>query len=65
MCAHHALAAATLARLARQHGLDLLVWTVDDPRLLRWWLAPGRAWMVTTNHPARALDLRRASGPAD
>lgn len=63
MSAHHALAAATLARLARRHRLDLLVWTVDDPRLLRWWLRPGRAWMVTTNHPARALALRRTSGP--
>jgi glycerophosphoryl diester phosphodiesterase len=59
MSAHHALAAATLSRLARRHGLDLLVWTIDDPRLLRWWLRPGRAWMVTTNHPGIALDLRR------
>lgn len=58
VCAHHALAAATLALMARRHGLDLLVWTVDDARLLRWWLRPGRAWMVTTNHPARALGLR-------
>lgn len=58
MCAHHVLAALTLRRLARRRGLDLLVWTIDDGRLLRWWLRPGRAWMVTTNHPARALAAR-------
>jgi len=59
LCAHHVLAALTLRRLARRHGLDLLVWTVDDQRLLRWWLRPGRAWMVTSNHPVRALAVRR------
>lgn len=58
LCAHHVLAALTLRRLAARRGLDLLVWTVDDGRLLRWWLRPGRAWMVTTNHPARALTVR-------
>jgi glycerophosphoryl diester phosphodiesterase len=60
LCAHHVLSALTLRLLARRKGLDLLVWTVDDARLLRWWLRPGRAWMVTTNHPARALAARRA-----
>lgn len=58
LAAHHALAALTLARLARRRGLRLLVWTVDDPMLLRRWLRPGRAWLVTTNHPACALALR-------
>jgi len=58
VCANHVLAVATLAAMARRHGLDLLVWTVDDRWLLRWWLRPGRAWLVTTNHPARALALR-------
>lgn len=62
LCAHHVLAALTLRRLARRRGLDLLVWTVDDARLLRWWLRPGRAWMVTTNHPARAMAARGATG---
>ncbi|WP_017935295.1 glycerophosphodiester phosphodiesterase [Nocardioides sp. Iso805N] len=63
LCAHHVLAAVTLRRLARRHRLDLLVWTVDDSRLLRWWLRPGRAWMVTTNHPAGALAVRPPSTP--
>lgn len=51
------LAALTLRRFARRRGLELLVWTVDSPAGLRWWLRPGRAWMVTTNHPDRALTL--------
>ncbi|MGY1769597.1 glycerophosphodiester phosphodiesterase [Blastococcus sp. SYSU D00813] len=46
------------ARWARRHGLPLLVWTVDDPAELRAWLADDRAWLVTTNHPARAVALR-------
>lgn len=62
------LAALTLRRFARRNGLELLVWTVDSPAGLRWWLRPGRAWMVTTNHPDRALTLehrrtRRGHGP--
>jgi glycerophosphoryl diester phosphodiesterase len=58
IAAHYALAFFTLRRLARRRGLDLLVWTPDHPVLLRYWLRPGRAWLVTTNHPARALRIR-------
>jgi glycerophosphoryl diester phosphodiesterase len=58
IAAHYALAFLTLRRLARRRGLDLLVWTPDHPLLLRYWLRPGRAWLVTTNHPARALRIR-------
>jgi glycerophosphoryl diester phosphodiesterase len=47
------------ARWARRRDLPLLVWTVDDPADLRRWMRDGRAWMVTTNHPQRAADLRR------
>ncbi|WP_409332160.1 hypothetical protein [Trujillonella humicola] len=46
------------ARWARRHDLPLLVWTVDNPRELRRWLVDDRAWLVTTNHPARAVALR-------
>lgn len=60
LCANHALAALALARLARRRGLPLLVWTVDQPTLLRWWMRRGAAWMVTTNHPGLALHLRGA-----
>ena len=62
IAAHHALALLTLRRFARRQGLDLLVWTPDHPLLLRYWLRPGRAWLVTTNHPARALRIRDARG---
>lgn len=61
--AHHALARLGVAAFARRRGLPLLVWTVDSPRALRYWLRPGRAWLVTTNHPARALARRGAGRP--
>ena len=56
--ANRALARIGAARFARKHGLPLLVWTLDSRSSLRHWLRPGRAWLVTTNHPARALELR-------
>lgn len=56
--ANYALAWLGVAAFSRRRGLPLLVWTVDAPWALRWWLRPGRAWMVTTNHPARALEIR-------
>lgn len=60
--AHHVLARLGVAAYARRRGIPLLVWTVDSRRGLRYWLRPGRAWLVTTNHPGLALDVRaRAS----
>jgi len=56
--AHHVLARLGVAAYARRRGLPLLVWTVDGDRALRYWLRPGRAWLVTTNHPGRALRIR-------
>jgi glycerophosphoryl diester phosphodiesterase len=56
--ANHALARAGVARFARRRGLPLLVWTVDTPGALRYWMHPGRAWLVTTNHPRTALEIR-------
>jgi glycerophosphoryl diester phosphodiesterase len=58
--AHHVLARLGVAAYARRRGLPLLVWTVDSPRALRYWLRPGRAWLVTTNHPGPALEVRSA-----
>jgi glycerophosphoryl diester phosphodiesterase len=55
MVAHYSLARLTLARFARRRGLPLLVWTVDSPRGLAYWLRPGRAWLVTTNRPLQAV----------
>jgi len=56
--AHHTLARLGVAAFARRRGLPLLVWTVDTPRGLRYWLRPGRAWLVTTNQPALAMRVR-------
>ena len=56
--AHHTLALLRVRRFARRHGLPLMVWTVDTPRSLAYWMRPGRAWLVTTNEPALALGLR-------
>ncbi|WP_243057706.1 glycerophosphodiester phosphodiesterase [Nocardioides sp. SR21] len=56
---HHWLARLGLRRFARRHRLPLLVWTVDTPKALAYWMRPGRAWLVTTNVPETALGLRR------
>ena len=56
--AHHSLALLGVARFARRHRLPLLVWTVDTAGSLRHWLRPGRAWLVTTNHPELAILMR-------
>ena len=60
--AHHVLARLGVAAYARRRGVPLLVWTVDTPRALRYWLRPGRAWLVTTNHPDLALAIRGRAG---
>ena len=57
--AHHWLARIRVRRFARRHRLPLVVWTVDTPKALAYWMRPGRAWMVTTNVPEIALELRR------
>jgi glycerophosphoryl diester phosphodiesterase len=56
--AHHWLARLHVRRFARRHRFPLLVWTVDTEDSLRYWLKPGRAWLVTTNNPEVALRLR-------
>jgi glycerophosphoryl diester phosphodiesterase len=56
--ARHTLARLGMAWLARRQGLPLLVWTVDTEDSLRYWMRPGRAWLVTTNRPDLALRLR-------
>src|SRR6478609_7402 len=47
--AHHWLARLRVRSFARRHSLPLLVWTVDTPRALGFWMRPRRAWLVTTN----------------
>lgn len=58
MVANHTLARYGVARFARRRGLPLLVWTIDTEKSLHYWLKPGRAWLVTTNHPDLALEVR-------
>ena len=61
--AHHTLARLGVAAFARRRGLPLLVWTVDTEDALRYWLRPGRAWLVTTNRPGPALRVRSSVRP--
>ena len=58
MVAKDVLARLGVAGFARRRGLPLLVWTVDSERSLRYWMRPGRAWLVTTNQPGLALEVR-------
>lgn len=57
--AHRTLARWTLRGYARRRGLPLLVWTVDRADELDRWMNDPATWMVTTNHPARAIAARR------
>ena len=52
------LARLGVAAFARRRHLPLVVWTVDSEKSLRYWLRPGRAWMVTTNQPGQAMKVR-------
>jgi glycerophosphoryl diester phosphodiesterase len=63
VASHKTLALLTLRRYARRRGLPLLVWTVDDPGELERWMNDPSTWMVTTNHPARAIAARRTEVP--
>ena len=49
---HHSLASGRVARRARDHGLNIVVWTVDDPK----WIERARSLglkAVITNDPRR------------
>lgn len=57
---NHKLAAATVAKFAARRSLPMLVWTVNEHEDLTRWLEPGAAWLVTTNFPSLALEIRDA-----
>lgn len=59
-----ALARATVARWANRRRLPMLVWTVDSAEELSYWLH-GRAWLVTTNFPGRAIAISESTSPDD
>lgn len=52
------LALLNVARWTARRGLPLLVWTVDEPWMLRRWLSDPRCWMLTTNRVEDAVRLR-------
>lgn len=56
--AHRVWARWWLRSYARRRGLPLLVWTVDDPDELAYWMHDRDTWLVATNHPERALAAR-------
>ncbi len=58
--AHKAIARLSLKAYARRRSLPLVVWTVDDPGELERWMNDPDTWIVTTNHPQRAFEARRA-----
>ncbi|GAA1995941.1 glycerophosphodiester phosphodiesterase [Nocardioides kribbensis] len=58
--AKHTIARCGVAAFARRRGLPLLVWTVDTEESLHYWMRPGRAWLVTSNDPALAMEVRSA-----
>lgn len=57
---HHTLAGPRVIEKAKQKGLDVVVWTVDEPE----WLARARSFGVKaliTNSPATMVEHRNAS----
>ena len=59
------LARLKMRRYAEKHGLPLLVWTVDNPKALKYWLEEGRCFLVTTNFPSVASRLaQQVMGPS-
>ena len=62
VAAHFVLAMIRLSRWTTHIGVPLLVWTVDSVWLQKRFLHDRRIWMITTNHPARAVALRDRRG---
>jgi glycerophosphoryl diester phosphodiesterase len=60
----HRLAAAGVARRCRRHGLKVMVWTVNNEREMRYWLAGGRADVLVTDRPGLAVAIRDRAAPA-
>lgn len=52
------LAAAGVLGQCHRKGISTLVWTVDEDKQLRRWLADSRVAVLVTNRPAQAVALR-------
>jgi glycerophosphoryl diester phosphodiesterase len=59
VASHKLVARLSLKAYARRRGLQLVVWTVDGEAELARWMNDPDVWMVTTNHPKRAIAARR------
>lgn len=60
LAVHHRLARAGVLRWARRRELPVLVWTLNDRRLIEWAWAQPQLWAFTTDLPRLALALKPA-----
>lgn len=58
----HRLARAGVQRQCRRHQYNVMVWTVNNEREIRYWLARHRADVLITDQPALAMALREQLG---
>ena len=56
---HHRLASARLLGKLQDQGIRAMVWTVNGDEMTARWLAAPGVDVVVTDHPARAIALRR------
>jgi glycerophosphoryl diester phosphodiesterase len=56
------LAAAGVLGQCHRNGISALVWTVDEDKQLRRWLADSRVSVLVTDRPAHAVALRAMLG---
>lgn len=55
---HHRLARLSVLRACAQHGIGVMVWTVDSDRLMDGLIADERVDVLITNRPGQALRRR-------
>jgi glycerophosphoryl diester phosphodiesterase len=58
VAAEHRLARAGVRRQCRREHVNLMVWTVNSEREMRYWLSDHRADVLITDRPATAVQLR-------
>jgi glycerophosphoryl diester phosphodiesterase len=56
---HHRLARTGVLAECRRRGIKTMVWTVNGDQALTGWLASPYVDVLVTDHPARAIALRR------
>lgn len=58
----HRIAFAGVKGQCHRHGFKVMIWTVNDEREMRYWLANHRADVLITDRPAFAVTLRGKTG---